>query len=89
MNEFCPKDCLFVGSGVECHRRYAVKYDKPIPATINYRTPQKVEIIGENTHVICNAYGIDVGPTWYVRNERGEVSGITMNNSLVTFPPTG
>jgi hypothetical protein len=87
-HRFCPKSCLFSEDFIcpsECHHFTDIVYREPIKAVLNYTVPEEIEIIGENRAVICQQNGVDIGPTWYVRNSRGEVSGIMYDNPLVTI----
>ena len=84
MSKFCPESCLFKPDCiVDCHHKHDVEYDKPIKARINYGKPIEVEIVGENRNVIANYYGSEIGPTWYVRDKKGRLSGIMYQNPLV------
>ena len=86
---FCPESCLWHGedpcSAKDCHHQTDVVYRTPVKATIKYREEEPIEILGENTRPVCVAYDQPIGQTWYVRNARGEESGIMYQNPLVTI----
>lgn len=87
MNEFCPNSCLFLDGqpciAKECHHQSDIIYRQPIKATLGN---EDIEILGENTNVIANYYGHEIGPTWYIRR-RGVVSSIVYQNPLVQLKP--